>query len=163
MNINRKLDNWWNNTSMFGYRTGYTLTHPWEIAYGIKKEIKWAWQRVFRGWDDRIVWSVDGYLSKMLPIWLTKLKEDMQGTPLTCFEEGDWNEETCKYSDEAVERASKKWNGILDEMIEGFKAYKQAEDDGTNWKIGTPEYDEFLRKYYRAMDLLKNHFGSLWD
>lgn len=31
------------------------------------KEIKWAWQRVKRGYDDRIFWEFDSYFYQFLP------------------------------------------------------------------------------------------------
>jgi len=33
----------------------------------IKREIKWAWQRVFRGYDDRIFWEFDSYFHQFIP------------------------------------------------------------------------------------------------
>jgi hypothetical protein len=30
-------------------------------------EIKWAWQRVVRGYDDRVYWGFDGYFIQVLP------------------------------------------------------------------------------------------------
>lgn len=33
----------------------------------IFNEIKWAYQRVYRGYDDRIFWGVDGYFEQFLP------------------------------------------------------------------------------------------------
>jgi hypothetical protein len=125
MNTNQKLDNWWNNTSMFGYRTGYTITHPWNIYKGIRNEIKWAWQRVFRGYDNRIIWSLDYYLSEMLPVWLRELKQEKAGIPTVCFEEDDWDNDKCEYKKGAIERACNKWDDILDGMIEGFEAHKK--------------------------------------
>jgi hypothetical protein len=163
MNTNQKLDNWWNNTSMFGYRTGYTITHPWNIYKGIRNEIKWAWQRVFRGYDNRIIWSLDYYLSEMLPIWLRELKQEKAGIPTVCFEEDDWDNDKCEYKKGAIERACNKWDDILDGMIEGFEAHKKAEDDCTSWKIGTPEYEEYRKKFNKGMDLFKEYFNCLWD
>ena len=32
----------------------------------ILREIKWAWQRVVKGYDDRIYWEFDSYLSWMM-------------------------------------------------------------------------------------------------
>ena len=31
------------------------------------KEIKWAYQRVVRGYDDRIYWAMDEYFSQFIP------------------------------------------------------------------------------------------------
>jgi inhibitor of KinA sporulation pathway (predicted exonuclease) len=33
----------------------------------IINEIKWAWQRVVRGYDDRVYWGFDGYFLKIIP------------------------------------------------------------------------------------------------
>jgi hypothetical protein len=30
-------------------------------------EIKWAYQRVVRGYDDRIMWQFDGYFAQIIP------------------------------------------------------------------------------------------------
>ena len=31
------------------------------------REIKWAWQRVVRGYDDRIFWEFDSYFNQFIP------------------------------------------------------------------------------------------------
>lgn len=71
--------------------------------------IKWAWQRVYRGWDDRIIWAVDIYLTRMLPIWLKALKDDKMGVPASL----------CTKS---VEEGTVIWDEILDKIIKGFIA-----------------------------------------
>jgi hypothetical protein len=159
----KKLDNWWNDTSMFGYRTGHMITHPWKIVQGVNREIKWAWQRVFRGWDDRVVWSIDTHISEMLPIWLKQLKEDKCGIPMMCFDDDDWDQELCKHKDGADERASQKWDNILDEMIDGFEIYRQAQKTSVSMMFGTPEYEEYKKKFDKGMNLFKEYFGCLWD
>lgn len=30
-------------------------------------QIKWAWQRVVRGYDDRVTWGFDGYFIQIIP------------------------------------------------------------------------------------------------
>ena len=51
-----------------GYRITYALTHPWKIFEKYLREIKYAWQRIFKGWDNRVIWSIDFYLAKMIPV-----------------------------------------------------------------------------------------------
>ncbi len=76
------------------------------------RRIKWAWQRLTRGWDDRVVWAIDIYLARMLPIWLQALKKDKMGVPANL----------CTKSVEDGERV---WNDILDTIINGFLAAKR--------------------------------------
>ena len=87
---------------MFGYNNWYLLLHPWKIISESCNHLHWAWQRVFRGWDDRVAWGIDWHLAKMLPVWINRMKEYGNSYP------GDLTYE--------------EWHGILDEMIIGFKA-----------------------------------------
>ena len=125
------------------YRTFYFIE-------AIPREIKWAWQRVFRGWDDRVVWSIDIYLNKNMPLWLDKLKKTKQGVPVVMFPD-DYSG-----NDVVIEKEDKeKWDRELDKMIMGFKAndnlcfVKCSESDEALWKEGI----ESFVKYY----------NNLWD
>ena len=113
------------------YNKHYYLTHPWKIISEIKYNIKWAWQRIFRGWDDRVCWSIDGYLFKMMPQWLRQLKETKHGIPFCFFEEiGAKYDNHGGYSDEDMKNAEAHFNKILDQMIEGFESgYKVVQSD----------------------------------
>src|SRR5271157_6140443 len=55
----------------------------WDTNY---REVKYAYQRVVRGWDDRAVWSIDYWLDDKMPAMLRKLKEDKHGIPGDMFE-----------------------------------------------------------------------------
>jgi len=122
------------------YHTWLDLTNP----------IKWAWQRLTRGWDDRVIWSIDYYLAEMMPVWLRKLAKDKQGIPASMF--GDnWIEPT---SDED-EAAEQRWNGILHEMIDGFEAAKRI--------IDYDKRDGDIQRAARALQLLEQYFFDLWD
>ena len=57
------------------------LTHPHKMIHRTFREIRWAWQRVVRGWDDTVWWSLDSYLCPIIIHTLTKLKEDGNGYP----------------------------------------------------------------------------------
>lgn len=66
------------------------------------RRLRWAWQRVYRGWDDRVIWNLDWYLAKMLPIWLRQLKAQKHGVPMGLDSAG--------------------WDAVLDDVIAGFEA-----------------------------------------
>ena len=145
---------------IFTYRAQYILLRPWKIVEEICDRIKWAWQRVFRGWDDRVVWSIDHYLTEMIPVWLTKLKEDKTGVPVMCFEESDLND-VSGCNNAAMDRAEQKYDNILDQIIEGFQTYQKMEDDCI-WK-NNPEYEELYKKFENGMKLFTEYFGTFWD
>lgn len=161
----KNFRNWFNKkfpNGIFGVgdiAAHYTLTHPWEILREYKRQLKWAYQRVFRGWDDRAVWSLNYFLADIIPSILKKLKEDKVGIPMFCFEGLPYDDEnTYSYSDESTEIADARWISILDEMIIGFEIYNKL------WEF--PDYEkerEEYKKVERALDLLKEHFESLWD
>ena len=98
----------------------------------IWRPVKWAWQRLTRGWDDRIIWSIDYYLARMLPIWLSCLKEVQHGYP-DQFED------------------SRKWNEILDVIIGGFESAKQIQDHSFSaWDLLVEQERE---RYGRELDI----------
>jgi len=39
-------------------------------------EVKWAWQRLYRGWDDRATWSADYYFARQISEILDAIKSD---------------------------------------------------------------------------------------
>ena len=115
---------------MFDYRPRYYLTHPWILFDELYLEIKWAWQRIFRGWDDRVIWGLDSYLCEYMPVWLRKLKKK-QGCPLEMYSDPY----KTSYSDEEFKEAQKRWHNLLEEIAEGFEAGKHyIEDDFPAWK-----------------------------
>jgi len=112
--------------------------------------IRWAWQRLTRDWDDRVIWSIDYYLAEMMPVWLRKLAKDKQGTPISMY--GDnWLEPT----GEEDEAAMLRWDGILHEMIDGFEAAKRI--------IDYDKRDGDIQRAARALELLQQYFFDLWD
>lgn len=104
------------------------------------REIKWAWQRVFRGWDDTVVWSIDMHLNVMLPQWLRVLRDNGMGVP-------------CGMSET-------EWHDILNRMIAGFEAGKRLDEwkwsDNDEWKQLESQLDE-------ALKLLVEYYRALWD
>jgi hypothetical protein len=157
-NTKKNLRNWIDHKfpkGFCGWRATHSLTHPWLIFQYCYRETKYAFQRVFRGWDDRVPWNIYAYLSDMLPIWLKILKENKQGIPASVFEGLPYEDEnTCSYSDESWEIANKRWESILDGIILGFETVR---DDDWLVEKGSKE------KFNKGMKLFSKHFLSLWD
>ena len=147
---------------MFGYRLSYVLLRPHLILRGCCDEIKWAWQRVFRGWDDRVIWSVDCYISRNMPAWLRGVRE-WCGVPVSMYV-GDFSTSTRDEDDAAAAR----WHGILDEMIAGFEAGYRAEMMEYP-DLGNIPASELHKKILadnkllkRALQLFAKYYSNLW-
>lgn len=119
-------------------------------------KVKWAYQRLTRGWDDRAVWDMDYYLAKLIPQLVKELKEKGHGFPSSMIPvliPEDFIEELSK---ETQILALKRWHDILDSIVEGFEEYSQVRNCMMH-----PDYK--MEKFEKGFKLFKKYFGSLWD
>ncbi len=165
----KNFRNWLGNKIPNGiaeYHPYHALTHPWLILDYWMRQIKYAWQRVFRGWDDTAVWSIDSYLAKLIPQLVTKLRDDNIGIPTAMFEglesipDIKVHDETGNFTDEASDIAHKKWVEVQTKIIEGFEAYLKLDFYP---HTDNSEEEELKRKFEEGFDLFRKHFSSLWD
>jgi hypothetical protein len=162
------------------WRIGYKLQYLYwwilriDLRYECKK-IYWFFQRGFRGWSDRDVWGLDGYLSDTLVGTLKHLKKHKQGYPGIL-------------GDENFGSGMQKWDEILDHMIWTFEtAQKVINLDVCLWEFSVSdekneEYRQSMtsikrkgyeppvflskeetKKYEAGFDLLRQYFFGLWD
>lgn len=130
------------------YNKKHYLTHPWLYLVDIWYELKWALQRVWRGWDDRVIFSLDEYLCEMIPVWVRTIKRCDVGVPGCFFTDETFIDPTPEQEREARE----KWHWMLDEIAAGFEAGRNVCD-----------YNKAKEaKFDRAMDLFREHFFNLW-
>jgi len=114
-------------------------------------EVKWAWQRVFRGYDDRVLWGLNYAVADIAIPALEFMRDKGMGTPM-CI-------------------APKVWKRKLNTMIEGFRAFQNDND----WpdeldNVTDPDFkqrrkwmNKNQKKQDRGMALFSEHFGNLWD
>ena len=160
-NYKWKIFDKWFPKGIADLRAFYAISHPWKIVEYWIDQFQYAWDRVFVGYDKRVSWSIDFYLAENLPLWLKKLKEKKQGVSLRMFEESDWDKEKYEYPDEAYQKAKIKFDNILDQMIDGFRAYTVMSDISI-WK-DDPGYAELNDKFNIAMRLFVENFSELYD
>ncbi len=140
----------------------YTIRR-FDLSYNCKK-VKFFFQRGKRGWADCDVWNVDGYLAKIIPPMLKRLKETTHSYP--GYGEGKTPED---------------WNALLDKMIEGWDAAKRVYEDeyvdtfqpgwfGKGEKITHETLDKCLHASMKDQKLFKSRmkiftewFFGLWD
>lgn len=160
----KNFRNWINKVFPNGYasyNSYYILTHPWEILREWKRQIKYAWQRVFRGWDDRATWSMDYHLSKVIPEMIRELKRVSIGVPIGMFEgmeEITLPNGIMSYSEEDEKIATERWHKILDDLIAGFEGYNKIDD------LDTYEEQElaYTKFFTETFELFKKHYRDLW-
>jgi len=72
------------------YGKKWYLTHPWLLIKDITRNIKWAWQRVNRGWDDRDLWSLDIRICVLMEQWLNEFMEENPSYPAEFTHPNEW-------------------------------------------------------------------------
>ena len=113
-----------------------------------KYQIKWAWQRVTRGYDDNWRWGLWHELIMVVIPNLKWLKEHHVGCPGNLYDKSKKDKECWK------------WETILEDMIKGFEAVKKI-DEGFLFK--GKEYNKLQNQYDKGMGLFVKYFRNLWD
>lgn len=156
----------------------------------VYRKIKWAYQRVARGWDDRVVWSVDSWLDDIMPAILRQLKKEKHGTPMQVFPTGPRYKLKDGNPNKLAEKiAIRRWEKILDQIIAGFEASKRIKDHDYEDELGRmpfrrpknvckPCWKKIRHQRYllerelvkrdtkifkKGMALFAEHYWSLWD
>ena len=101
--------------------------------HSLRRNIEARCQRFIRGYAEEDWWDLDLFLAHLLPILLRKRKENAHSRPR--------------------KTTSKEWANILEKIAQGFDEAALIKDVG----------DGDIDKFNEAMDLLKEHFFSLWD
>ena len=127
--IKAKSDN--DNTPSFDWNT--VLNHsadPIDFAKQFGRELKWAWQRVKRGYDDRIFWNFDSYLDRIIIKALQWMLKNRHGSPVL---EG-WTEEDCH----------EKWTQVLKEMLHYFMQSTEQHCNEVNEYSDLVDFDSYF-------------------
>ena len=98
-------------------------------------EVKWAWQRAFRGYDDRLFWDMSEYIDPLIVAHCKHLRENAVGHPTDLTE--------------------KKWNKVLDTIILGMR-------EEPDWRT-EKEYFKYWKEREKALVLLAFYCDYLWD
>lgn len=139
-----------NNSLPFihGYNLGYYMIRPHKIIRDYYLEIKWWWQRATQGYSDCDVWNWCDRMTKLNIAVLKRLRANHMGHP--------------------AGMSSKKWDSIMDQMIDGFQAREEEENDFTSYKKLSQEELTALRESRRkrtqtGLRLFAKYFYHLWD
>ena len=137
-----------------------------------KHEIKWAWQRVFKGYDDQTIWSMHSSISDYFPKMIRELKNEVHGYPSDPF-----NKEKQEI------KSIKDWKNVLEKIAIGFDAARKIDgheyikevklkkprkdmfgkDSYIGHKIDKKHYDKLYKEFEEGIELFKKYYFSLWD
>jgi len=149
----KKMEEWENTHKVLSFLS----TCWWFIRRGIWnrlsdywRETKWGFQRMFRGYDDTAVWSLDSYITDIaLPV-LKYLRKN--GCSIGNVE--GW--ENMSFDEMELE-----WYKIMDKMILAFQIMK---DDDRSCEIHDVEYyKERQKKIEEGLKLFAKYYQNLWD
>lgn len=110
----------------------------------IKYQVKWAFQRVFRGYDDRWYWGLNGELDRIIPKCVRHMKENCSGCPVGYYENND-----CK-----------EWEDTLEKIARAFEASKEIEDE---LLYKGKKFEKLYKERKEGFQLFVDNYISLWD
>lgn len=141
------------------YRAKYVITHPRVVIFYYCNRIKWAYQRVKYGYDDRANWDMAFHIANLSIKLLNNLKEDKSGLPIDMYSGFEFDYEH-GYTKEQDKIAKERWDKILIDMIIGFESsIKIMDDKYTDDK----EFNKLEKKFNNGFNLFKKYFFNLWD
>lgn len=131
-----------------------------DLRYQTKRKTVWALHRARYGWAVPDTWSFDYYLADVIIGGLKHLKENKSGIPSNLLygkkmEFGDEGPKE-KYT---MEQAEKRWNKIIDQIVEGFEAHKEINDGYPS----TADRKDLEKKFDKGMKLFAKYYGNFWD
>jgi hypothetical protein len=141
-------------------RTGKSVQYFWHRHDPIEwyhRQVKETWIRGRKGWAPSDVWSVDWYLSRVIPEMLEALRDNSCSMP---FKPEPVNIEDF-FSEDNV-HSMQEWQDLLTEAAAGFRAW-HAYHDLTLEDTKRGDYDEAKQKLKRSFEVLNLYWGALWD
>lgn len=137
-------------------------------------EIKWGFQRMFRGFDDRWYWQYERMNAEQTLKVLKWLQKNKHGSPhvtdskkVISITEG---ETFAANGWEVNKKFHDRWNKALGLMVAGFEAYIKMEDvhlldkDGKyDHKATVKEQKRLEKKWKTGATLFIDNYRGLWD
>lgn len=117
------------------------------------RNIKYAYQRVTRGYSDWDTWDLDTYYQQLFADSVRHFARNLHGAPY-------------EFYDDNADNPIQKWEDYLNEMADHFDESLRdyfEEVDSTNIE----EFNNFenykMEEFYKGFDMMREVFFSLWD
>lgn len=116
------------------------------------RSLKWAWQRVTRGYADTDLWNLDMYLTYLLPAMFRSLADNGCGFPTDMDSYDEWKNYLYKMA-QHFENAN-------DEYYSG----PPIDTNKENWKKQWEEHKDYIiSEREKGIEMLKKRWDNLWD
>ena len=123
------------------------------VEYQVIQQIKFYFQRKFRGFSDDEVWDLDNAIIRYTLPRLKHLRKHNHGFPIDFYIEAR--------ADEAAmtEEGMLKWNKTIDKMIYAMELILKDE----YWYTSSPTWEMDTEAVKEGMELFHQYFQALWD
>jgi len=174
--INGDNPSWWTKTvEAIEYSAPVLLLcRAWSGEYGIKnfpRQITWFFQRAIRGYSDNQLWSLDYYLGKHIVQCLRAFKDMAKNSYPSRYM--TTTQKNGKSTDQSDQRAIKKYNQDLQDIIDGFTFLSECDGSDkltesykkyhNNHKKAALDYEKRVREAKTKASKFIDLFGDLWD
>lgn len=132
------------------------------------RNLKYAWQRITKGYCDMDVWNLYDWFLQIMPRMLTQLAMNAHGYPANFNSYDEWQQWLLDKAEalSSCREDESNWNIYEQE----YMAHINDEDNETARAITRKYFDEEKRLAEEQQDLLENtfidlskHFYGLWD
>lgn len=135
----------------------------------LPKEIKWFFQRGFKGYCDRDVWNIDSWFERNIIPMLKELKETKHSYPMDMTEK-QWEIELDNMIhcfEEMTDDCSEK-NEYWEEYKKHLFSIKKKEDLDKELQEKWLKREEEIEDYQvsmknKALKMFSKHYYNLWD
>lgn len=132
--------------------------------------LKYAYQRIKKGYCDADLWEIDGWFLTVVPDMLKQFSKTHNGYPeILRRKYYEKNKNTlnityekfiCDCGEKAGEAFDREWTEILNQMSEGFETLNNLRLNNYQSPKGKNSAEEIKNK---AFDLFSEWFFNLWD
>lgn len=124
--------------------------------HGIRRSLRFFWQRRTRGWDDSECCSLDFTLANMIAPRLKRLREI--SVSYACLCPKHYLKNGYEHTDLQNAKCLRRWDLIVGGMQFAFEAVADEELD-----VWWTKDKNLERKVRRGLDLFAKYYGGLWD
>lgn len=133
-------------------------------------EVKWGFQRMFRGFDDRWYWSYYSMNAEQTLKILRWMKEHKHGSPFTHDPDNVLKTKDKSKGYEIHDSFHKRWSEALGLMIRGFEALLEEDELHLTDRKGNYDHEKTMKAREKLMKewekgarlFIANYLG-LWD
>lgn len=133
-----------------------------------QRDVKWGFQRMFRGYDDPYVWNFHYCHAELNLKALKKLREIKHGSPYVHDPDGVLKTKSKK--NVVDDKIHERWEECLNLIIRGFEAMIEIDDvhildkDGTyDPKATKKQRDKLMLEWEKGMKLFVANYRGIWD